>query len=73
MASVSATNPGYSERPPGGPPLGGLAPETFLRRHWQKRARLVREAIPGFIGPFSRDDLFALDASGGLASLLEAN
>ena len=60
MASVSATNPGYSERPPGGPPLGGLAPGAFLRRHWQKRARLVREAIPGVIGPFSRDDLFAL-------------
>lgn len=41
-------------------PLGDLAPGAFLRRHWQKRARLVRGAMPGFAGPFSRDDLFAL-------------
>jgi len=41
-------------------PLGGLSPGAFLRRHWQKRARLVRRAMPGFTGPFSRDDLFAL-------------
>ncbi len=26
--------------------LGGLTPAAFLRRHWQKRALLVREAIP---------------------------
>jgi len=40
--------------------IAGLAPATFLRRHWQRRAKLVRNAIPGFTGPFSRDDLVAL-------------
>jgi 50S ribosomal protein L16 3-hydroxylase len=40
--------------------IAGLAPATFLRRHWQKRAKLMRGAMPGFTGPFSRDDLFAL-------------
>jgi 50S ribosomal protein L16 3-hydroxylase len=30
--------------------LGGLAPRTFLRRHWQKRPLFVRGALPGFHG-----------------------
>jgi 50S ribosomal protein L16 3-hydroxylase len=30
--------------------LGGLAPRTFLRRHWQKRPLLVRSALRGFNG-----------------------
>lgn len=30
--------------------LGGLAPRTFLRRHWQKRPLLVRAALPGLRG-----------------------
>jgi 50S ribosomal protein L16 3-hydroxylase len=38
----------------------GETPAAFLRRHWQRRARLMRAAVPGFRGPFSRDDLFAL-------------
>lgn len=41
-------------------PIAGLAPATFLRRHWQKRSKLFRSALPGFTGPFSKDDLFAL-------------
>jgi 50S ribosomal protein L16 3-hydroxylase len=28
--------------------LGGLSPQAFLRRHWQKRPLLVRRALPGF-------------------------
>ena len=40
--------------------LGGLAPSTFLRRFWQKEARLVRGAVPGFAGLFTREELFAL-------------
>ncbi len=40
--------------------LGGQAPSTFLRRFWQKEARLVRGAMPGFAGEFSREALFAL-------------
>jgi 50S ribosomal protein L16 3-hydroxylase len=30
--------------------LGGLAPRTFLRRHWQKRPLFVRGALPVFRG-----------------------
>jgi 50S ribosomal protein L16 3-hydroxylase len=30
--------------------LGGLTPAEFLRRYWQKRPLLVRDAIPGFRG-----------------------
>ena len=30
--------------------LGGLSPQVFLRRHWQKRPLLVRRALPGFRG-----------------------
>ena len=40
--------------------LGGHAPASFLRRYWQKEAHLVRGALPGFTGLFSRDELFAL-------------
>ena len=40
--------------------LGGLTPAAFLRRHWQKRALLVRQAIPGFTGFVTRSALFAL-------------
>ena len=34
--------------------LGGLTPAAFLRRHWQKRALLVRGAIPRLRGLVSR-------------------
>ena len=40
--------------------LGGLAVVAFLRRHWQKEARLVRSAVPGFAGVFDRKSLVAL-------------
>ena len=43
-----------------GAPLGGLGEPAFLRRHWHKKPLLVRGAIPGFTGPFSARDLFAL-------------
>lgn len=42
------------------PPLGALTPETFLRRHWQRRALLVRQAFRGFRGCLSTEELFAL-------------
>ena len=29
------------------PLLGGLTPTQFMRRHWQKRPLLVRQAVPG--------------------------
>lgn len=40
--------------------LGGLSVPAFLRRHWHKKPLLVRNAIPGFAGPFRPRDLFAL-------------
>ncbi len=30
------------------PLLGGLSPAQFMRRHWQKKPLLVRQALPGF-------------------------
>ncbi|MEP6998516.1 MAG: cupin domain-containing protein [Betaproteobacteria bacterium] len=40
--------------------LGGLTPAAFLRRHWQKRALLVRAAIRDFGGLLSRAELIRL-------------
>ncbi|HWA37359.1 MAG TPA: cupin domain-containing protein [Burkholderiales bacterium] len=42
--------------------LGGLAPRTFLRRHWQKRPLLVRGALPAFQGVVNERRLVALAA-----------
>jgi len=39
--------------------LGGLSPRRFLADYWQKKPLLVRQAVPGFAGLLSRDDLFA--------------
>ncbi len=44
------------------PPLGGLAPQAFLREYWQKRPLLVRQALPGFSGMIDKRALFALAA-----------
>ena len=40
--------------------LGGLTPQQFMRRHWQKKPLLVRQALPGFKPILSRPELFAL-------------
>ncbi|MCA0240082.1 MAG: cupin domain-containing protein [Proteobacteria bacterium] len=42
------------------PLLGGLSPAQFMRRHWQKRPLLVRQAWPGLVPPATRAQLFAL-------------
>ena len=42
------------------PLLGGLSPQQFMKRHWQKKPLLVRQAIPGFTAPLSRAALFEL-------------
>jgi 50S ribosomal protein L16 3-hydroxylase len=42
--------------------LGGLDPDAFLRRYWQKRALLVLQAMPGFSGLLAPAALFALAA-----------
>ena len=50
--------------------LGGLTPAQFMRRHWQKKPLLVRQAIPQFAPPVLRSDLFALAAQEGVESRL---
>ena len=40
--------------------LGGISPETFMRRHWQKKPLLVRQALPGVQPPVTRAQMFAL-------------
>ena len=42
--------------------LAGLSPAQFMRRHWQKKPLLVRQAIPGFQPFLSRASLFKLAA-----------
>ncbi|WP_029414091.1 cupin domain-containing protein [Acidovorax radicis] len=50
--------------------LGGLTPAQFMRRHWQKKPLLVRQAIPQFTPPVLRSELFALAAQEGVESRL---
>jgi 50S ribosomal protein L16 3-hydroxylase len=45
------------------PLLGGLSPAAFMKRHWQKKPLLVRQALPGVKPPLSRAALFDLAAS----------
>jgi hypothetical protein len=33
------------------PLLGGLSPQAFMRRHWQKKPLLIRQAVPGVRSP----------------------
>jgi 50S ribosomal protein L16 3-hydroxylase len=42
------------------PLLGGLSPELFMKRYWQKKPLLVRQAIPDFKAVLSRTELFEL-------------
>lgn len=50
--------------------LGGLSPQVFLRRHWQKRPLLVRRALPGMGGLVEKRTLFALAAHADVESRL---
>src|SRR5882672_8174174 len=45
------------------PLLGGLTPQVFMRRHWQKQPLLIRQAFPGIEPPVNRSELFSLAAS----------
>jgi 50S ribosomal protein L16 3-hydroxylase len=40
--------------------LGGLSPQAFMRRHWQKKPLLVRQALPEGAPLLSRAALFEL-------------
>ncbi len=52
------------------PLLGGLSPATFMRRHWQKKPLLVRQAWPGVQPPLARPALFELAGAEGVESRL---
>ena len=52
------------------PLLGGLSPSAFMRRHWQRKPLLVRQAWPGVRPPIDRAGLFALAAQEGVESRL---
>ena len=40
--------------------LGGLSPQLFMKRHWQKKPLLVRQAIANFQPLLNRTELFEL-------------
>lgn len=52
------------------PLLGGLSPAQFMRRHWQKKPLLIRQAIPGVVPPVTRAQAFELAAQEGVESRL---
>jgi 50S ribosomal protein L16 3-hydroxylase len=52
------------------PLLGGLTPAQFMKRHWQKKPLLVRQAIPDFQPVLTPARLFALAARDEVESRL---
>lgn len=44
------------------PLLGGMSPDAFMRRYWQKKPLLIRQAVPNVRPPIDRAALFALAA-----------
>lgn len=45
------------------PLLGGISPQVFMKRYWQKKPLLVRQAVPGFKPLLNRAELFDLAAN----------
>jgi 50S ribosomal protein L16 3-hydroxylase len=52
------------------PLLGGISPQTFMRRHWQKKPLLIRQAVPGGLALLGRATLFELAARDDVESRL---
>ncbi|MEI7466052.1 MAG: cupin domain-containing protein [Burkholderiales bacterium] len=50
--------------------LGGLSPQAFMRRHWQRKPLLIRQALPGAEPALDRSALIALAATDGVESRL---
>ena len=48
--------------------LGGLSPQQFMRRHWQRQPLMVRGAWPGVQPPADRASLWRLAATEGVES-----
>ncbi len=66
---MPCSKPGKSEHPEPGhitrvkPPrfaLGPFSAEQFLRDYWQKKPLLIRQALPGFMDPLTRDEIAGL-------------
>lgn len=52
------------------PLLGGLSPQAFMRRHWQKKPLLIRQALPVAEPGLDRAAMFALADTEGVESRL---
>lgn len=52
------------------PLLGGLTAQQFMRRHWQKKPLLVRQAMPAMVPPIARPALFEMAAREDVESRL---
>ena len=52
--------------------LGGLSPQAFMRRHWQKKPLLVRQALPGATPLLARAALFDLAGREGVEARVVA-
>ena len=50
--------------------LGDLAPGEFLKRYWQKKPLLIRQALPGFVSPLNADELGGLACEEGVEARL---
>jgi 50S ribosomal protein L16 3-hydroxylase len=55
------------------PLLGGMTPAAFMKRHWQKKPLLVRQAWPGVVPPVDRAAVFALAARDDVESRFVAH
>ena len=52
------------------PLLGGLSPSQFMRRHWQKKPLLIRQAVAGGLPGIGRAALFELASRADVESRL---
>jgi 50S ribosomal protein L16 3-hydroxylase len=50
--------------------LGGLSAQQFMKKHWQKKPLLVRQAVPGFKPLLTRPELFELSTREDVESRL---
>lgn len=50
--------------------LGGLSPQQFMKKHWQKKPLLVRQAVPGFQPVLNKAQLFELSGREDVESRL---
>ena len=52
------------------PLLGGLSAQAFMRKHWQKKPLLIRQAVPDASAILNRTALFAMASQEGVESRL---